>query len=527
MDNKNEKTFADLFSSSSLMDDDTKNVTDDNITLDGLLNSVDDNDASDTKVSFNDVSSEVRVDENQIDYNSNEIGVGDLFKKTETEENVNEVESDESHDNDLVLSDLLKEETNDNSEKMDSLNNNSIFFDNYSVNEEKNVSSNDSNNSIDFDNNNLKEDVNESADNSLNLFFDNKAADVVVDDNVSLVGSDVKTEGENIGEKNLVSEQVNLGADLFFDNNNDVASNSTLEQEEVNLFLDGSDDEVKTNDFAKENNIESISEEVEANKIVEAKKEKEVVESVSPFFQDNSLDKNDFGIESLEDKKISFDQTKNVNSKLDKLELSNSKHFNVKVVQPKTSLLKFIIGVFSYAFFIFLVLILVTLLAYVLDIKVRAAKGDYSSPTFNAYVVLTGSMLPEIQVKDVVVTKKVDAEALKVGDIITFASSDSRFFGTIITHRIIKKNQDNDGNITFQTQGDNNNVADSALVQPNNIYGKVILKIPKLGYLQDFLATQGGWIIVILLPCMAVISYDIVKIAKGIKRRKNKINVIK
>ena len=106
-------------------------------------------------------------------------------------------------------------------------------------------------------------------------------------------------------------------------------------------------------------------------------------------------------------------------------------------------------------------------------------------------------MLPEIQVKDVVVTKKVDAAELEKGDIITFASSDSRFLGTIITHRIIKKNQDKDGNITFQTQGDNNNVADSALVQPNNIYGKVILKIPKLGYLQDFLATQGGWIIVI------------------------------
>ena len=33
-----------------------------------------------------------------------------------------------------------------------------------------------------------------------------------------------------------------------------------------------------------------------------------------------------------------------------------------------------------------------------------------------------------------------DKSVLKEGDVITFASADSRFEGTIITHRIIKKN---------------------------------------------------------------------------------------
>ena len=132
-------------------------------------------------------------------------------------------------------------------------------------------------------------------------------------------------------------------------------------------------------------------------------------------------------------------------------------------------------------------------------------------------------MLPDIQVYDVVVTKKVDAKDLKEGDIITFASSDTRFLNTIITHRIIKKYYDSETKTyTFQTKGDNNNVADSALVQSNNIYGKVILKIPKLGYLQEFLASDGGWIIVILIPCLIVISYDIVKLIKGLKRKKYK-----
>ena len=132
-------------------------------------------------------------------------------------------------------------------------------------------------------------------------------------------------------------------------------------------------------------------------------------------------------------------------------------------------------------------------------------------------------MLPDIQVYDVVVTKKVAAKTLEEGDVITFASSDSRFLNTIITHRIIKKNYDKETNAyTFQTKGDNNNVADSALVNSNNIYGKVIIKIPKLGYLQEFLTTGGGWIMVILLPCLVVISYDIVKLAKSLKKKKYK-----
>ena len=204
------------------------------------------------------------------------------------------------------------------------------------------------------------------------------------------------------------------------------------------------------------------------------------------------------------------------------IDITKSKHYNVKIVKKKEPLIKTIIGVLSYALFIWLLLVGVALLAYVLDIKIRAAKGDYSSPTFNAYVVLTGSMLPEIKVNDVVVTKKVDASTLKENDVITFASADSRYLGTIITHRIIKINYSETEGYTFQTKGDNNNVADNALVPANNIYGKVILRIPKLGYLQEFLATDGGWIVVILIPCLTVMSYDTVKLIKGMKRKKYK-----
>lgn len=201
------------------------------------------------------------------------------------------------------------------------------------------------------------------------------------------------------------------------------------------------------------------------------------------------------------------------------------RHYKVNVVKEKIKPLKFITNVISYAIFIWLLLIGLTLLVYVADIKIRAAKGDYTPPTYNAYVVLTGSMIPEIMPKDVVVTKKRAVEELEVGDIITFISSDSRLSGIIVTHRIKEKLQDPvTGKYTFRTKGDANDVVDFALAESHNIIGEVIFKIPKVGYIQEILASKGGLIIFILIPCVAVLSYDIVKLIKKVGKKSKKSN---
>jgi len=135
-------------------------------------------------------------------------------------------------------------------------------------------------------------------------------------------------------------------------------------------------------------------------------------------------------------------------------------------------------------------------------------------------------MLPQIQVNDVVLTKRIDPADLEINDVITFISSDKRFEGITITHRIVDKFYDpNTETYSFKTKGDNNNVEDTALAQDYNVLGKVIVRIPKLGYAKEFLATRGGWVIVILIPCLAVLSYDIMKMFKmlGNKSKKSKV----
>ncbi len=215
---------------------------------------------------------------------------------------------------------------------------------------------------------------------------------------------------------------------------------------------------------------------------------------------------------------MSYEETNNNDKRF------NVKHYRVRFEKRRENPIKFAINVISYAIFIFLMLIGVTLLIYVGDIKLREAKGDFTPPKYNAYVVLTGSMLPTIQVKDIVVTKKVEEDKLKVGDIVTFLTPDQRFNGISITHRIIERYyNETDNKYYYKTQGDNNNIADDVLISNDNIYGKVILKIPKLGYIQDLLASKSGLIIVIIIPCLAILSYDIVKVLKNVGKKSKPI----
>lgn len=172
---------------------------------------------------------------------------------------------------------------------------------------------------------------------------------------------------------------------------------------------------------------------------------------------------------------------------------------------------------------VLLIIIGLTLIGIFISGKIAQSKGQ--TPPISLYTIISPSMTPNIKVYDVVVVKTTDTSALKVGDVISFYSNNVYFDGTPITHRIVDKHDTEEG-ISYRTKGDANAAVDNDYVYEQNIVGKVIFKIPALGRIQFFLASQGGWFIAILIPALAVISYDIVKIAKLIAI-KNKINRIR
>jgi signal peptidase len=86
------------------------------------------------------------------------------------------------------------------------------------------------------------------------------------------------------------------------------------------------------------------------------------------------------------------------------------------------------------------------------------------------------SMEPALWAGDIVVTKPVEPGAIRVGDIIRFRGEEA-----IILHRVVEVHQ-TDAGLEFVTRGDANNV-DDAPISAAQIEGKLLFKIPKLGWL--------------------------------------------
>ncbi len=177
----------------------------------------------------------------------------------------------------------------------------------------------------------------------------------------------------------------------------------------------------------------------------------------------------------------------------------------------KKSVFRMIIDIVSWTIFALLMLLAAFLIYYVIATNIYARKGERFKPIVSLYTIISGSMLPTIQVYDVVVNQRIDDPTkLQEGDIITFISQSKINYGETITHRIIKVTYE-DGKYYYTTKGDYNLVPDESPVEYNNVIGKVILKIPQLGQVQFFLLKQGAKLFLILIPAFGVLIYDLLK----------------
>ena len=156
---------------------------------------------------------------------------------------------------------------------------------------------------------------------------------------------------------------------------------------------------------------------------------------------------------------------------------------------------------------------------YYVDLLVNVNNGNEKNPLFGAYVIVSPSMVPTIKVNDAIVIKRIDDDKYNVGDIITFNSSDVRYNGLTVTHRIVDKQEASVKSSIYTTKGDNNPVIDPTAVRTDAIYGKVLFKIPKLGYFQNFISKPSNFFICILVPALIVLIYDGFRIFKSFSRR--------
>ena len=133
---------------------------------------------------------------------------------------------------------------------------------------------------------------------------------------------------------------------------------------------------------------------------------------------------------------------------------------------------------------------------------------------YRCFSVASGSMEPTLQIGDLIITKEKEQKDIKVGDIISFKEDNNT-----ITHRVIKVISQN-GEILYQTKGDNNNVSDEKNIKYEDVEGVYVNRIPKLG--KVYIYIQKTPVVISILIIMYIV-YKIVEIKENRKIARHEI----
>jgi signal peptidase len=129
------------------------------------------------------------------------------------------------------------------------------------------------------------------------------------------------------------------------------------------------------------------------------------------------------------------------------------------------------------------------------------------SPDYNIYLVRSESMKPAINIGDVIITGPIQgflSSGLKPGEVVTYKRGKG-----MVTHRVLSLDGDK-----MVTKGDAAEDPDPWSVRISDLHGIYLFKIPKIGYLFNFLQSRVGWFLIIIFPSavlVALLVKDIVK----------------
>ena len=169
--------------------------------------------------------------------------------------------------------------------------------------------------------------------------------------------------------------------------------------------------------------------------------------------------------------------------------------------------IKFAINLLIYMLYI----IIIPIILYDIFLIIYTIINPNSTPDifgYKTFSIVSGSMEPTININDIVIVKNADRKEIQKDDIITFKTQNE-----IITHRI-KNIRNEDGVLIYVTKGDNNEVTDIEEVQFNQIEGKYVTKIPKIGKVFSILKNKFVFSLILFL---LIICYIIQK--KSLQRK--------
>ena len=168
--------------------------------------------------------------------------------------------------------------------------------------------------------------------------------------------------------------------------------------------------------------------------------------------------------------------------------------------------LKIIGNILYTIFFIIVILMLIVV------IMQRATDNSIAFGGFRMFTVATGSMVPQYEVGDVLISREIAPEQIQVEDDIVYKGKEGSFKDRVVTHRVIFIEKQEEGNYKIITKGIANTEQDPEIDQ-TQVYGKIIYKVISLSFIGKLINNIYLFYFLIFIPIAIIIFKQIKNIA--------------
>lgn len=143
-------------------------------------------------------------------------------------------------------------------------------------------------------------------------------------------------------------------------------------------------------------------------------------------------------------------------------------------IRAKNSIIKKVVKIVSKI--LYQILIVLCLIVAAVIILQKITDSNRSIAGYRIFRVITGSMEPEYDVGEVVISKEVDPKTIEVGDDIVYLGTYGEYKGKIIMHSVVAIDKDENGNLNFHAKGLHSSSVEDPQIKASQIYGVVKFK---------------------------------------------------
>lgn len=171
---------------------------------------------------------------------------------------------------------------------------------------------------------------------------------------------------------------------------------------------------------------------------------------------------------------------------------------------------------------IYAILYIIVILMLIVVLIQRFSNNNLSLKGYRLFNIVTGSMVPKYLVGDVLLSKEVPVEKLKVGDDIVYLGNKSDFAGKYITHEIIQIEKNEYGLYKIHTKGLANEFADPVITS-DQVKGVVVYRFVIFSFISKLANNLYSMYFAIFVPIAIIIFMNIIRISSN-KEKENKEN---